>query len=123
MRSTLTCCARAWRSEKHLDGATIDEIKRPALLITNALNWEVSHPPRKDRDAQLIAKVLETVRAGGNVLMPIDTAGRVLELMLMLDQQWGAMQLGQYKLVLLHHMAHNVCVSRMLVFARVRASR
>ena len=53
--------------------------------------------------------MLETVRAGGNVLLPIDTAGRVLELMLMLDQEWRDKQLGQYKLVLLHHMAHNVC--------------
>ena len=52
--------------------------------------------------------MLETVRAGGNVLLPIDTAGRVLELMLMLDQEWRDKQLGQYKLVLLHHMAHNV---------------
>ena len=39
--------------------------------------------------------------------------------MLMLDQQWGAMQLGQYKLVLLHHMAHNVRVDH----ARQRTER
>ena len=52
--------------------------------------------------------MLETVRRRQR-LLPIDTAGRVLELMLMLDQEWREKQLGQYKLVLLHHMAHNVC--------------
>ena len=32
--------------------------------------------------------ILKTVRAGGNVLIPTDSAGRVLELMRVLDQYW-----------------------------------
>ncbi len=32
--------------------------------------------------------IVAAMRAGGNVLMPIDSAGRVLELLLCLDQHW-----------------------------------
>ena len=104
-----------------MDGAALDELRRPALLITNSLNWDIAPTmpslpmlrrgnEREKQNQPIINLILETVRAGGNVLLPVDTAGRVLELMLMLDQQWETMKgrLGQYKLVLLHHMAHNV---------------
>jgi cleavage and polyadenylation specificity factor subunit 2 len=33
-------------------------------------------------------EVLKTVRGGGNVLIPTDSSGRVLELMRVLDQYW-----------------------------------
>jgi cleavage and polyadenylation specificity factor subunit 2 len=32
--------------------------------------------------------ILHTIRHGGNVLIPCDSAGRVLELMRVLDQYW-----------------------------------
>ena len=32
--------------------------------------------------------MLQTLRSGGNVLLPTDTAGRVLELLLCIDQYW-----------------------------------
>lgn len=73
---------------------------RPTLLITDAKNVFVSHKPRKERDKQLIGEdccfyefflslkrtiilsnkdsIMSTLKAGGNVLLPIDTAGRVL---------------------------------------------
>lgn len=31
----------------------------------------------------------KTLRAGGNVLLPVDTAGRILELVLMLESYWA----------------------------------
>lgn len=79
---------------------------RPTLLITDAYNALTSHPPRKERDKQLMGAlavalrgsltlivfaaetVLGTVRGGGSVLLPVDSAGRVLELALCLHQQW-----------------------------------
>ena len=33
-------------------------------------------------------EILKTVRNGGNVLIPTDSSGRVLELMRVLDQYW-----------------------------------
>jgi predicted metal-dependent RNase len=33
--------------------------------------------------------ILSTVRSGGNVLLPTDAAGRVLELVLFLDRLWN----------------------------------
>ena len=37
---------------------------------------------------QMVDMALETVRSGGHVLIPVDTAGRVLELLLRLDEKW-----------------------------------
>jgi cleavage and polyadenylation specificity factor subunit 2 len=60
-----------------------------------------SKPPRK-RAADLIDTVMATVRQGGNVLLPCDTAGRTLELLLLLNMHWTQHRLGSYPLVLLH---------------------
>ena len=38
--------------------------------------------------AQIMMEILKTVRNGGNVLIPTDSSGRVLELMRVLDQYW-----------------------------------
>jgi Cft2 family RNA processing exonuclease len=35
-----------------------------------------------------MVEILKTVRGGGNVLIPTDSSGRVLELMRVLDQYW-----------------------------------
>lgn len=32
--------------------------------------------------------IMETIRCGGNVLIPCDSSGRVLELLRVLDQYW-----------------------------------
>lgn len=37
---------------------------------------------------QIMVEILKTVRGGGNVLIPTDSSGRVLELMRVLDQYW-----------------------------------
>jgi cleavage and polyadenylation specificity factor subunit 2 len=46
---------------------------------------------------------VETLRHGGNVLVPIDTAARVLEVMLLLDQYWSYNRLRNYPIVFLSH--------------------
>lgn len=45
---------------------------------------------------QLIDRVVDTLRDGGDVLLPCDSAGRVLELLLALDQHWMANRCVHY---------------------------
>ena len=56
------------------------------------------------------ANVMETLRGDGNVLIAVDTAGRVLELAQLLDQIWRTKDagLGVYSLALLNNVSYNV---------------
>jgi cleavage and polyadenylation specificity factor subunit 2 len=99
------------QKERLLNGTVLESVsERPAVLITDAFNAQYTQAAkRKVRDADLIDSALKTLRAGGNVLMPTDTAGRVFELMMVLEAQWKRDKLrDQYPLVLLHHQAKNV---------------
>lgn len=53
---------------------------------------------------------METLRGDGNVLIAVDTAGRVLELAQLLDQIWRTKDagLGAYPLALLNNVSYNV---------------
>jgi len=57
-----------------------------------------------------LANILQTLRSGGNVLVSVDTAGRVLELAHMLDQLWRNKESGllAYSLALLNNVSYNV---------------
>ena len=44
----------------------------------------------KERCAALRSEVRDALRGGGNVLVPVDTAGRVLELVMLLEEFWQA---------------------------------
>lgn len=68
--------------------ALILGIGRPNLLITDSFNAIYKQPSRKVRDELLVTKLLGTVRDGGDVMVVIDTAGRVLEIAHLLDQLW-----------------------------------
>lgn len=57
-------------------------------MITDAFNAMYNQPRRKQRDEQLVTKLLSTIRDGGDVMIVIDTAGRVLEIAHLLDQLW-----------------------------------
>lgn len=56
------------------------------------------------------ANILQTLRNSGNVLVCVDTAGRVLELAHMLDQLWRNKESGllAYSLALLNNVSYNV---------------
>lgn len=58
----------------------------------------------------LPANIMETLRNDGNVLIAVDTAGRVLELAQLLDQIWRTKDagLGVYSLALLNNVSYNV---------------
>ncbi|KAL5994370.1 hypothetical protein ACLOJK_024420 [Asimina triloba] len=56
------------------------------VLITDAYNALNNQPTRRQRDQEFLDAIMKTLRADGNVLLPVDTAGRVLELILILEQ-------------------------------------
>ncbi|CAI9092242.1 OLC1v1027434C1 [Oldenlandia corymbosa var. corymbosa] len=82
------------RKERHLNGTVLESFVRPAVLITDAYNALSHQPSRRQRDQEFLDAIMKTLKTGGNVLLPVDTAGRVLELILILEQHWE-----QYKLI------------------------
>eukprot|EP00262_Sarcandra_glabra_P011101 TRINITY_DN26812_c0_g1_i1.p1 TRINITY_DN26812_c0_g1~~TRINITY_DN26812_c0_g1_i1.p1 ORF type:complete len:739 (+),score=139.59 TRINITY_DN26812_c0_g1_i1:133-2349(+) len=76
------------RKERHLNGTVLESFVRPAVLITDAYNALNNQPTRRQRDQEFLDAILKSLRADGNVLLPVDTAGRVLELILTLEQYW-----------------------------------
>uniref|UniRef100_A0A8C6KAJ4 Cleavage and polyadenylation specificity factor subunit 2 n=1 Tax=Nothobranchius furzeri TaxID=105023 RepID=A0A8C6KAJ4_NOTFU len=98
------------KREIHLNGCTLESISRPSLLITDSFNATYVQPRRKQRDELLLTNVMETLRGDGNVLISVDTAGRVLELAQLLDQIWRTKDagLGVYPLALLNNVSYNV---------------
>ncbi|KAH7697660.1 hypothetical protein AAVH_35256 [Aphelenchoides avenae] len=101
------------KKERHLNGCTFDGVGRPNLLITDAFNATFKEQKRKQRDENLVSKLLTTVRDGGDVMVVIDTAGRVLEIAHLLDQLWQNKEAGlmTYNLVMLSHVASSVIES------------
>ncbi|XP_021765106.1 cleavage and polyadenylation specificity factor subunit 2-like [Chenopodium quinoa] len=77
------------RKERHLNGTVLESFVRPAVLITDAYNALNNQPPRRQRDHEFLDAIVKTLRADGKVLLPVDTAGRVLELLLILEQHWA----------------------------------
>jgi cleavage and polyadenylation specificity factor subunit 2 len=67
-----------------LNALSLESINRPHLLICDMLNAAYNPPKRRARDEELMTTILQTLRAEGDVLIAIDTAGRVLELAYML---------------------------------------
>ncbi|CAG2100502.1 unnamed protein product [Medioppia subpectinata] len=98
------------KKERHLNGCVLETISRPSLLITDAFNANYVQERRRKRDEQLITSIMATLQSGGNVLIAVDTAGRVLELAHMLEQWWRNQESGlmTYPLVLLNNFSYNV---------------
>uniref|UniRef100_A0A1B0GEA0 Cleavage and polyadenylation specificity factor subunit 2 n=1 Tax=Glossina morsitans morsitans TaxID=37546 RepID=A0A1B0GEA0_GLOMM len=98
------------KKERHLNGCELERFQRPSLLITDAFNALYQQARRRARDEKLMTNILQTVRNNGNVLIAVDTAGRVLELAHMLDQLWKNRESGlmAYSLALLNNFSYNV---------------
>ncbi|XP_050438409.1 probable cleavage and polyadenylation specificity factor subunit 2 [Adelges cooleyi] len=97
------------KKERHLNGSDLEKLTRPSLLILDCFNAAYSQARRRSRDETLMTTILTTLRNKGNVLIAIDTAGRVLELMHMLDQLWRNKESGLfvYSLVFLTNVSYN----------------
>ncbi|XP_018799414.1 PREDICTED: probable cleavage and polyadenylation specificity factor subunit 2 [Bactrocera latifrons] len=98
------------KKERHLNGCELERLQRPSLLITDAFNAQYQQARRRARDEKLMTNILQTVRNNGNVLIAVDTAGRVLELAHMLDQLWKNKESGlmAYSLAMLNNVSYNV---------------
>jgi Cft2 family RNA processing exonuclease len=96
------------KKERHLLGTVLESaFSRPTLLITDAWNALAPNPPpRSHMESALLDTIMTTLRRDGNVLMPVDTAGRVLELLLIVERHWSELKLT-YPLVFLSTMAYN----------------
>ncbi|KAI7828481.1 beta-lactamase-like protein [Kickxella alabastrina] len=84
--------------EAHLGGSSLlvggqgrvnERLARPSLLITDAYNAQYRLPPRRRRVEAFVDAVGQAVRRGGNVLVPVDSAARVLEIAYVLNEWWG----------------------------------
>jgi cleavage and polyadenylation specificity factor subunit 2 len=76
--------------DRHLDGTVLVDLPRPNILITDA--YTALDKPllggKKAREGALLERVRHSVEQGGNVLLPVDSTGRVLELLIVLDECW-----------------------------------
>lgn len=96
------------RRERHLNGTTLETaFSRPAVLITDAYNLLANPLDRRARDSKLADTILTALRGDGNVLLPVDSAGRALELLLYLDSYWAEKRMV-YPLVFLSSQAYNI---------------
>jgi cleavage and polyadenylation specificity factor subunit 2 len=96
--------------ERHLNAMVLDSIStRPSVLITDAFGALRQPKLRKDRDTELRDTTFKTIRAGGNVLVPCDAAGRVLELLVLMNGFWAGQKglQGNYTLAFLSPVSFN----------------
>ncbi len=80
---------------------------RPALVITEACSLDmVPVPIQYARNERLLVDIcMSCLRAEGNVLIPVDAAGRLLEILLLLNTHWKEKNLT-YPLAALGPMMH-----------------
>nr|ODO01039.1 cleavage and polyadenylation specificity factor subunit 2 [Cryptococcus depauperatus CBS 7855] len=84
-------------SERHLDGMVgvqngptgyAEGVLRPDLLVVEAGRCLVINSKRKERELAIIDLVTTTLEQSHSILLPVDPAPRLLELLLLLDQHW-----------------------------------
>ena len=75
----------------------------------NKGNKPILSPPMGNQsESALLESIMAALRRDGNVLLPVDASGRVLELLLILDKHWGKQRLsGAYNLVWVAPMSFN----------------
>jgi len=98
------------RREKHLNESVFGILEiRPSLLITDCINIGHSFTvKRKIRENQLYSTCMQTLRNGGNVLIPSDSSGRCLEILYSLYSSFAKHKDFQnYSLVFLSYTSKN----------------
>ncbi|ORX87994.1 Metallo-hydrolase/oxidoreductase [Anaeromyces robustus] len=97
------------KKERHLEGTQLhlnsELFARPSLLITDSRNSLNIQPSRKQRDNFLIDIIFKTLSKKGNVLIPVDSTTRILELAYILDQHWGNNKIS-FPLVVFTHQGY-----------------
>lgn len=79
------------RREAVLDGAALDLVIRPSLLIADARQALTVGENRKDRNANIVSAIKSAISksSASIVLIPIEGAARSLELLYLLDKHWA----------------------------------
>lgn len=94
------------RRERHLNGSPLEStFLRPALLASDVGVVGRPHTDRDRAERALLDACVAALRADGNVLIPIDAAGRLLELILILENHWAQHKLP-YPIALVGPMVH-----------------
>ncbi len=102
--------------EHHLDSSTLLKYgATPDVLVTRPggpamplLSQVTTTSTASQTQKRLMETIMSVLRRDGNVLLPVDASGRVLELMLLLNQHWEKQRLsGTYNLVWLGPMVGN----------------
>eukprot|EP00743_Colponemidia_sp_Colp-15_P004992 GILK01005378.1.p1 GENE.GILK01005378.1~~GILK01005378.1.p1 ORF type:complete len:776 (-),score=169.28 GILK01005378.1:97-2331(-) len=93
------------KRERHLNDTVLKTLPRPTVMITNLAKSRQTAPSK--RDTELYDIIVKTLRANGNVLMPVDAAGRSLELLMSLESYWQTQKLGTYKIVFMHSVSYH----------------
>lgn len=101
------------RRERHLNPTTLSSFSRPSHLIIAAARAETTTESKKS--TEIFSRVKTVVKKhGGNVLIPVDTAGRIIELAVQLHDAWAVdREMNQVPLVILHDLS-----TRTFEFAR-----
>lgn len=90
------------RKERHLNATTLVNFSRPSHLIVSATNALAKAEATVGSD-ELLEVIVQTVKRGGNALVPVDTAGRVIELAVLMEMAWEKnTTLRECPLVFLH---------------------
>lgn len=100
------------RRERHLNPTTLASFSRPSHLIVGT-SGALTHTETK-KTGELVNHIKSVVKYNGNVLIPVDTAGRLIELAVQLHDAWGSdRDISQVPLVILHDLS-----TRTFEFAR-----
>uniref|UniRef100_A0A7S3EJW3 Cleavage and polyadenylation specificity factor subunit 2 n=1 Tax=Rhodosorus marinus TaxID=101924 RepID=A0A7S3EJW3_9RHOD len=91
------------RKERHLNPSALLSISRPSHLILGASQSLTRITPKLD----LTGPAIQALERGGNVLVPVDTAGRVVEVALLFDDVWSQKKITQYPVAILDFVAFN----------------
>ncbi|KAJ3290511.1 cleavage and polyadenylation specificity factor subunit 2 [Rhizoclosmatium sp. JEL0117] len=84
--------------ERHLDRTVLNakDLERPSVLITDAYNAQYSflnsQNRRPLRDNAFFENIRSSLRSGGNVLIPVASTTRSLELTFLLEDYWARNQ-------------------------------
>ena len=97
------------KREMHLNGCEVERIQRPTLLITDGLNMTYTQDRRTKRNEKFVQRIISTTTNGGNVMITTDTAGRVLELVMILEGLWSDERtgLGHVNLVMVSNVSQS----------------
>ncbi|XP_049849275.1 cleavage and polyadenylation specificity factor subunit 2-like [Schistocerca gregaria] len=94
------------KAMRHLDRSLLASLLRPTVMITDALMPSQPQQRSSERNRRMASLIFSTLREGGDVLIPVDSAGRVLELLIWIEECWADKQ--RYQVVFLSNTAYSV---------------